>query len=167
MVPVAAPARRRSLRRAIAPVESEAARSPRSPTAGWVALLAALTPACSIGLTGSDTLAEPALPVAPLTIADADVLYTDADDEAPDVAGLQVTLRVNVADEAIERVVLHNDADGVDLSQPVHDDLDGERAAFFLVTLPFLENPVRAAALVLPAETRAVVRALSDDSLGR
>lgn len=167
MVPVAAPPRRQSLRRATAPLEAEAARSPRSPAVGWVVLLAALTPACSIGLTDSDTLAEPALPVAPLTIADADVVYTDADDEDPDVAGLQVTLRVDVADEVIERVVLHNDAEHVDLSRPVREDLDGRRAAFFLVTLPFLENPVRAAALVLPAETRAVVRALSDDSPGR
>lgn len=167
MVPVAAPARRQSLRRCTAPLVSETAPAGRSPVLGWVALLAALAPACSIGLPAGDTLAEPALPVAPLTIADADVLYTDADDEDPDRAGLQVTLRVDVGDEAIDRVVLHNDADGVDLSQPVHDDLDGRRAAFFLVTLPLLENPMRAAALVLPAETRAVVRALADGSSGR
>ncbi|MBI1946482.1 MAG: hypothetical protein HYS27_12345 [Deltaproteobacteria bacterium] len=167
MVPVAAPPRRQSLRRAVAPVDSEAARSPRSPALGWIALLAALTPACSIGLPAGDTLAEPALPVAPLTIADADVLYTDADDEDLDLDGLQVTLRVDVADEAIDRVVLHNDAAGVDLSEPVRDDLDGRRAGFFLVTLPLLENPVRAAALVLPVEARAVVRALAAGSPGQ
>lgn len=168
MVPVTAPARLRSLRRAAAPVEAEgASRAPRTPGASHVALLALFLPACSIGLSESDSLVEGALPVAPLTIVDPEVVYTDADDEDLDSPGLQVTLRVNVADEAIERVVLHNDADGTDLSDPVRDDLDGLRAALFLVTLPLVENPVRARAPGLHLETHAVVRAVGSASAGR
>lgn len=168
MVPVAAPARRQSLRRAAAPVESEAAaRAPRSPGPGYAALLALFMPACSLGLPEGATLAEPALPVAPLTIVDPEVIYTDADDEDLEEPGLQVTLRVEVGDEAIDRVVLYNDADGTDVSDPVHDDLDGVRSAFFLVTLPLVENPVRAAAPDQRLETRAVVRAVGPNAAGR
>ncbi|MCC7070761.1 MAG: hypothetical protein IT383_05530 [Deltaproteobacteria bacterium] len=155
MVPVTAPARTTSLRRAAVP--AEAARCPPTAPPRAAALLALLLPACSMGMPESDTLAEPSLPIEALTIVDGDVIYTDADDEDPDIDGLQITLRVEVADEAIERVVLYG-ADGTDLSEPVHTDLDGARGAFFLVTLPYAENPVRVAALVLPAEARAVVR---------
>lgn len=154
MVPVAAPSRLASLRRAAVP--AEAARCPQPARA---ALFALLLPACSMGLPESDTLAEPALPVAPLTIVGSDVTYTDADDEDPDIAGLQITLRVDVSDEAIQRVVLHV-ADDLDLSEPVRPDLDGQARALFVVTLPYDVNPVRATAVALPAEARAVVRAL-------
>ncbi|MCC7108881.1 MAG: hypothetical protein IT382_06315, partial [Deltaproteobacteria bacterium] len=60
-----------------------------------------------------------------------------------------------------------NDADGTDLSDPVRDDLDGLRAALFLVTLPLVENPVRARAPGLRLETHAVVRAVGSASAGR
>ncbi len=156
MVPVAAPTRTSSLRRAAVPVEAARFAPPSWPRA---ALLALLLPACSVGLPESATLAEPSLPIAPLTIVDDQVIYTDADDEDPDIDGLQVTLRVDVGDEAIDRVILHLAGD-VDLSEPVRPDLDGVRSARFLVTLPHAENPVRATALVVPAEARAVVRAV-------
>lgn len=167
MVPIAAPARRRSLRRAAAPAEVEVAHAPRRPGPSHALLLTLLLPACSIGLTESDTLAEPALPVEPLTIVDADVVYTDADDEDLETPGLQVTLRVDVADEAIDEVVLFNQADGTDLSDPVREDLDGRRVALFLITLPLVENPVRATAPSLRLETHAVVRAVGPDAPGR
>ena len=166
MVPVAAPARRSALRRAALPVAASRA-ALTTPGPVGAALFAMFLPACSIGLLEGDVLAEPALPVSPLTIVDQGVVYTDADDEDLLSPGLQVTVRVDVADEAIDRIVLHNDADGTELSDPVHDDLDGQRGAFFLVTLPLLENPVRAAALEQPAEARAVVRALRGDSPGQ
>lgn len=166
MVPVAAPARRHSLRRAAAPADSARA-APPAALPGVAALLALLLPACSVGLPEGDTLAEPPLPVAPLTIVDQDVIYTDTDDEDLGAPGLQVTVRVEVADEAIDRVVLHNEADGTDLSDPVQADLDGNRVALFLVTLPLAENPVRAAALELPLEARAVVRAVGPGASGR
>ncbi len=166
MVPVAAPARRFTLRRAALPDAAARAAPPTQVPLG-AALLALLLPACSIGLPEGDVLAEAALPVAPLTIVDQDVVYTDADDEDLLVPGLQVTVRVDVADEGIERVAMHNDADQMDLSEPVRDDLDGKRVALFLVTLPLLENPVRAVALEQPVEARAVVRAVRGESPGQ
>jgi hypothetical protein len=126
-----------------------------------------LLPACSIGLIDSPTLAEPALPIAPLTIVDPELIYTDADDEDVETPGLQVTLRVDVTDEAIARVQLYNDADGSVKDEPVGEDLEGQPCALFLETLPLSDNPVRATTSEQRLETRAIVRAVGPDAPGR
>lgn len=149
MLPLSAPARIRAAS-AAAPLVAE--RAPRAPLHALVAVLA--MPACSLGL--GDVVMEQAAAPIPLTIAGPrdGLVYTNADDEDPILAGLQLTLRVDVDDESIARVDLACDA--VDLSDVVTDDLDGRRAAFFPVTLgDATEHPVVARAAAV--EVRALL----------
>lgn len=99
-----------------------------------LALLGAVasSSACSAGIPA---LAEPDAPPAPLAIAGPheELVYTVADDEDPDAPGIQLVVRVDVEDEAIDVVELA--VHGVLARDAVADDLAGRRAAFFDVSL--------------------------------
>jgi hypothetical protein len=108
--------------------------------------------------------APPALSIAgPRAGADAgSLVYNAADDEDAVRPGIQLTLRVDVQDEGIERVDLALDA-GDAQDDVVAEDLEGNRAAFFAVDVAddSVDHQVVARA-VLPAvaaEVRAVLAA--------
>jgi hypothetical protein len=114
--------------------------------------LTALT-GCALDIGPADVL-ENAKP-APLAIVGPDegLFYTEADDVDPVAPGIQLTVRVDVQDEAID--VVHLALDQHDASEAVTEDLAGRRAAFFDVTLASTgEHP--ALAVAHGAEARAV-----------
>lgn len=99
----------------------------------FVALAVTSTTACSAGLGDLELGDGPA----PFTIIGPreGLVYTDADDEDELRAGIQLVLRVDVDDEAVEQVDLAMPAEGFSLTDVVAEDLSGRRAAFFEVTL--------------------------------
>jgi hypothetical protein len=111
--------------------------------------------------------------VAPLAIAGPhdELVYNDADDEDRDVDGIQLTVRVDLADDIgadIERVDLT--VRDLTLSDVVTEDLAGRRAAFFDVTLAGTDTQViaRATTAHIPpgatdarVEVQAILRALA------
>lgn len=100
---------------------------------------------CSLGVDalGVDTMADegPALAIAG---PHDQLVYNVADDVDPDHDGIQLTVRVDVASPAIERVELG--VREVGLSDVVAEDLAGRRAAFFDVTLAGTDTAITAAA---------------------
>jgi hypothetical protein len=88
---------------------------------------------CALEIGPADVI-EKAQP-APLAIVGPDegLFYTDADDVDPGMPGIQLTVRVDVQDEAIDTV--HLALEQNDTSEVVVEDLAGRRAAFFDVTL--------------------------------
>ena len=110
--------------------------------------------ACSTGVAPIE-IVDDAKPT-PLAIVGPNegLFYTDADDDDPATPGIQLTVRVDVDDDAMSEVRLAVDADA--LTAVVSEDLAGRRAAFFDVTLASTgEHP--AVARALDAEARATL----------
>ncbi len=123
-------------------------------------VVAALGSGCAAGI-GEVPFDAP--PPPPLSIAGPGegLAYTAADDEDPEAPGIQITVRVDVDDEGIQRVGFSLPREGLALDDVVSEDLAGRRAAFFPVTLDAAaEHP--AVARAPGVEVRAVLVAAVD-----
>jgi hypothetical protein len=110
------------------------------------ALAAGVTPACSLEMDPlpelEEEIVEPPPPLLEFETPYADLIYTDADDETPDMAGVQLTVRVLVRDTErdlwLEDIGLGvHDEDGNEMPlqwTPVHEDWRGRRCAEMAVS---------------------------------
>jgi hypothetical protein len=118
----------------------------------------AMCAGCSAGLYPPELHPlEPGPALAIVAPHEADVVYTEADDEALDVEGIQITLRVDVRDEAIQYVLLRQAEEEQD--DVVGEDLDGNRAALFEITLAPAANTLIARAPDVDFEASATLTA--------
>ena len=113
--------------------------------------------ACSIDIQDAPVEMNPTPPAMTIVGPSDGLFYNAADDEDPATPGIQLTLRVDVDDEAIADVDLA--VDGATQSDVVAEDLSGRRAAFFAVTLGSADEHA-VVARSLHAEAHAVLRAV-------
>src|SRR5688572_28619854 len=94
---------------------------------------------CSVGLDApppplAEVVEDPGPPLSIVAPdAQADTAYTIADDEAPALDGVQITLRVRVNEGGVQRVVLEHL--GLEQDDIGGEDLAGNRVALFSITL--------------------------------